>query len=97
MSEVSLDSYKAEERRMALAEAHRGLRIHLAVTILVCIGLAMVNVFVASEFPWAVFPALGMSLGVWFHWNFGVRHGEQFVQRHQDDVEREVARHQNAA
>jgi len=93
MSGVNHDLYKAEERRMAMTEARRGLRIHEAVTVLVCLGLAVVNVFFASEFPWAIFPALGMSLGVWFHWYFGVQHGDEFIRRHQEDIEREVGRH----
>ena len=97
MSEETLDLYKMAERRMAMNEARRGLRIHLVVTIIVCIGLSALNFFVVSEFPWAVFPIVGMALGVWFHWNFGVRHGEQFMQRHQDDVEREAERRRTAA
>jgi len=92
MSGVSLDQYKTEERRMAMTEARRGLRIHAGVTVLVCLGLAVVNVFVAPEFPWAIFPALGMSLGVWFHWFFGVQHGDEFIRRHQQDIERDAER-----
>jgi hypothetical protein len=93
MSRVTLDLYKSEERRMAMTEARRGLRIHAAVTVLVCLGLAGVNVFVASEFPWAIFPALGMSLGVWFHWYFGVQHGDEFLHQHQEDIEQQAERH----
>ena len=72
---------------------HIRLRVAGAVTVVVCLGLVLVNIFVASEFPWAVFPALGMSIGVWFHWYFGVRHGDEFMRRHQEDIEREAARH----
>ncbi len=68
------------------------LIIHAAVTVVVVLALAVVNVFVASEFPWSVFPAIGMGLGVWFHWYFAVRRGEEFMLRHQDDVEREARR-----
>lgn len=92
MDGIPLDLYKAEERRLAAREARIGLRIHSAVTVLVVIALALVNVFVASEFPWSVFPAFGMGLGVWFHWYFGVRHGEEFLLRHQNEIEREARR-----
>jgi hypothetical protein len=92
MSDITLDQYKAEERLLAAGEARRGLIIHAAVTVVVVLALAVVNVFVASEFPWSVFPAIGMGLGVWFHWYFAVRRGEEFMLRHQDDVEREARR-----
>lgn len=90
MGAVSLESYQAEERKMAAYEARRGLRIHAVVTVVVVVVLAVVNVFAAPEFPWSVFPAAGMGLGVWFHWYFGVNHGEEFMARHQHDVEREA-------
>jgi hypothetical protein len=95
MSDVRLEIYKADERRMAAHEARRGIRIHVAVTVVVVAALGVVNVFAAPEFPWSVFPAFGMSLGVWFHWYFGVHHGEEFMLRRQEEVEREAER--NAA
>lgn len=96
MSAVSLDRYQAEERRMALTHARRGLRFHAMVSFLVCVGLVLLNVFVASEFPWSVFPVMGMSIGVAFHWFFGVRHGEDLLRHHQADVE-QAAEHDLAA
>ena len=90
MSQVTLDQYKAEERRLAAREGRFGLRIHAVVSVIVALVLAVVNVFVASEFPWSVFPAFGMGLGVWFHWYFGVHRGDEFMVRHQSDVEREA-------
>ncbi len=35
--------------------------------------------------------ALGMSIGLWFHWYFGVRHGEEFMRHHQEDVEQKAS------
>lgn len=90
MGAVSLESYQAEERKLAAHEARRGLWIHSVVSVLVVVALAIVNVFVASEFPWSVFPAAGMGLGVWFHWYFGVNRGEEFMVRHQHEVEWEA-------
>ena len=59
--------------------------------------MVAVNVFVASEFPWALFPILGMSIGLWFHWYFGVRHVEQFMAEHQETVEFGASRRRTAA
>ncbi len=93
MADMTLERYQQQERELARREAHRGLRIHGAVTVAVTILVAVINVFVASEFPWAIFPAVGMSVGVWFHWYFGVRHEDEVVRQHQQRVEREVGRH----
>lgn len=92
MDTVSLEMYKAGERRMTAREARRGFHIHAIVTLLVVVVLTVVNAFVASEFPWAVFPAVGMSIGLWFHWFFGVYRGEALMLRHQEEVEREAQR-----
>lgn len=97
MSELTLEQYEAEERRMAVAGARRGLVPHVAVTVVASLALAVVNVFVAAEFPWSVFPFVGMSIGVWFHWYFGVHRGAEFTARHQVEVEHEAERHLRAA
>lgn len=90
MPDLTLELYKAEERRLAADEARNGIRVHAAVTVVIVLALAVVNAFVASEFPWSVFPAIGMGLGVWFHWYFAIHRGEEFMRRHQDDVERKA-------
>ena len=92
MDEVTLELYKQQERKMAVDEARRGFAIHALVTVLVVAGLTALNVFVASEFPWAIFPAVGMSIGLFMHWYFGIRRGDEVMQHHQDDVEREIRR-----
>ena len=97
MSELTLAQYEEEERRMAVAGARGGLVPHIAVTVAVSVGLAVVNAFVAPEFPWSIFPFVGMTIGVWFHWFFGVYRGEESLRGHQQDVEREADRHLRAA
>jgi hypothetical protein len=92
MPELTLEQYKAQERRVAARDAGRGFRIHAIVTVVVLVGLVALNVFVASEFPWAIFPAVGMSIGLWFHWFFGVRLGDEFMLRHQREIESEMTR-----
>jgi hypothetical protein len=89
---MTLEQYKVQERRMAARNAARGFRIHALVTVAVLALLVALNVFVASELPWAIFPAIGMSIGLWFHWFFGVRHGDELVARHQDEIEAEATR-----
>jgi hypothetical protein len=90
MGPVTLELYTAEERKMTAQGARRGLLIHAAVTVVVVCALVIVNAFVAPESPWSVFAAVGMSLGVCFHWYFGVNRGEEFMIRHQAEVEREA-------
>lgn len=91
MGEVTLEFYNAQEWNTAGREARRGVRIHAAVTVVVVLALVAVNVVVAPEFPWSVFPALGMSIGLWFHWYFGVRRGEEFMRHNQEDVEQKAS------
>ena len=92
MAGVTLEQYRVQERQIAARDAERGFRIHALVTVVVLAGLVALNVFVASEFPWVVFPAVGMSIGLWFHWFFGVRHGDEFMARHQEEIESEASR-----
>jgi L-lactate permease len=87
VSEVTLESYKIEERRMSVIEARNGLRAHLVVTVIVCVALVVINVFVGSEFPWSIFPVVGMFIGVGFHWYFAVHKGDEYMRRHQSQVE----------
>jgi hypothetical protein len=84
---TTLDTYRAAEREMAEREATAGFKIHAVITAAVCIGLVLLNVFVASEFPWAVFPVIGMSIGLLAHWYFGVRYGDRELVRHQQAVD----------
>jgi 2TM domain-containing protein len=92
MGDVALERYEVAERQLVAHEGRTGLRAHTAVTVVVVVALAVVNVFVAPEFPWAVFPAVGMGIGVWFHWYFGVRHGDDVMRRHQEQVEQRAER-----
>jgi hypothetical protein len=91
-----LELYQAAERDRAAVDARKGLVIHAAVAVVVSVALAIMNVFVAPEFPWSIFPFLGMSVGVGFHGYFGVHRGEEFMERHQHEVQAGAAR-RNAA
>ena len=91
MPNLSLAAYQAAEREAAHADARRGFLFHLSITVAVVLGLVALNVFVASEFPWSVFPAIGMTIGLLAHWTFGVRHVDTTVREHQQNIERSAA------
>jgi hypothetical protein len=91
MSTINLEEYQRAEREAAHEEGVRGLRVHAVVTVLVLATLILINVTVADEFPWAIFPVVGMSVGVWIHWYFGVAHSDELMRQHQRQVERRAA------
>lgn len=61
------------------------------VTLLVATGLIVLDITVAPEFPWAIFPVIGMTIGVAAHWYFGVRHGDDAMHHHQENIEHRAA------
>ena len=88
MAKLTLEAYQQAERAVAHEESRRGFTIHAVVTAIVCVGLIALNVFVASGFPWAIFPVVGMSIGLYVHWRFGVVKAEETVRQHQQSIER---------
>lgn len=46
------------------AAARGGLQIHAAVTVAVIALLTVINLLTVPEFPWFIFPTIGMALGV---------------------------------
>lgn len=88
---VSLEQYQRAEEKIAAVEGRRGLIVHAWISVAVVTGLVVVNVLVASEFPWSIFPAVGMAIGVAFHW-FGIRHLPRDLATRQDEIEREATR-----
>lgn len=91
MSKLTLSAYQETEVAVARDMASRGFVVHLGVTVVVSLGLIALNVFVASEFPWAIFPVVGMGIGVFVHWYFGVKHIDTSVREHQSKIERRAA------
>ena len=85
---VSLDRYQRAEREMAVSEARKGFVIHAVVTLLVWALVIPLNVVVADEFPWSIFPVLGMGIGLLAHWWFGYRKADEMTRLHQADIER---------
>jgi hypothetical protein len=64
------------EQRQRYEEEKKGFRIHASVTIFVLIILFAINLVFVPEFLWAIFPLIGMSIGLIMHYNFGVKANE---------------------
>lgn len=90
MSTMDVERYQEAERNAAREEGVRGFRVHAVLTGLVLAALIVLNVTVADEFPWAIFPVVGMSIGLWAHWFFGVAHSDELMRRHQQEIERRI-------
>jgi hypothetical protein len=60
------------------------------VTAAVSVVLVVLNLTVATGFPWSPFPVAGMGIGLFFHWYFGLRRGAKELRRHQDTIERDA-------
>lgn len=87
MNGISLEEYQRTEREAAGAEARTGFVAHAVITALVMVGLVVLNVAVADEFPWSIFPVVGMGIGLLAHWWFGYRNLDVTMRRHQADIE----------
>ena len=73
MREITLEEYKRAERQLELEEARRGFTIHAIVYAVVMTGLIVLNLTVATEFLWFVFPLVGWGIGLTAHYLFGLR------------------------
>ena len=51
----------------------------------------ILNVTVASQFPWSIFAVAGIGIDLFMHWYFGVVHRDEFMCRHQQDIEHRTA------
>lgn len=91
MANLTLAAYQEAERAVALEEGRRGWSVHAAITAAVCVALVIVNVFVADEFPWSIFPVVGMGIGLFAHWYFGVVRSDDMVRHHQLEIEQRAA------
>jgi hypothetical protein len=90
-TEISLQEYENAERVIAQQHARPGLFIHALITVLVSIALVVINIAVASEFPWSPFPVVGMGIGLFMHYWFGYRHLDAELARKQREIELQAA------
>ena len=88
---ITLQDYEQAERAIAHEEAHVGLAVHGAITVLVSILLIVINLTLADEFPWSAFAVGGMTIGLAAHWWFGYRHLDTELTNRQLKVEERAA------
>jgi hypothetical protein len=91
MSTITLEQYELAEREVIHRETAVGLRIHALITVLVWAALIPVNIIVAPEFPWAIFPIAGMAIGLFVHWYGVSRYAERDIRRRQRQIEKRAA------
>jgi hypothetical protein len=84
---ITLAQYEQAERDITAHDSLVGLKVHAFVTLLVWAALIPINIVVAPQFPWVVFPIAGMAVGLFFHW-IGHRHVDADMSRRQDSIER---------
>jgi 2TM domain len=97
MREITLEDYKQADRQLEREEARRGFTIHAIVYALVMAGLIILNLTVATEFPWAVFPLVCWGFGLTMHYLFGVRWVGKVITDRQAKVEQRAAAGKRAA
>ena len=83
--------YKRADRQLEHQEARRGFTIHAIVYALVMTGLIILNLTVATEFPWAVFPLIGWGIGLTMHYLFGLRWADKTITDRQARIEQRAA------
>ena len=97
MREITLEDYKQADRQLERQDARRGFTIHAIVYALVMTGLITLNLTVATEFPWAVFPLIGWGIGLTMHYLFGLRWADQAITDRQARIQQRAAATKRAA
>ena len=97
MREITLEDYKRADRQLERQDARRGFTIHAIVYALVMTGLIILNLTVATEFPWALFPLIGWGIGLTMHYLFGLRWADQAITDRQARIQQRAAATKRAA
>jgi hypothetical protein len=97
MREITLEDYKRADRQLAREEAKRGFTIHAIVYALVMTGLIILNLTVASEFPWSVFPLIGWGIGLTMHYLYGLRWADKTIADRQARIQQRATAIKRAA
>lgn len=90
-SGITLERYEQAERDLAHDEARVGVIVHGVITVLVSIALVVINITVASEFPWSAFAVGGMAIGLAAHWWFGYQKFDEQMTAQQHKIEARAA------
>jgi hypothetical protein len=97
MREITVEDYKRADRDLEREQARRGFTIHAIVYAVVMTGLIILNLTVATEFPWAVFPLIGWGIGLTMHYLFGLRWADKAISDRQTRIEQRAAAIKRAA
>jgi 2TM domain len=97
MREITLADYKAADQQLEREQARRGFTIHAIVYALVMTGLIILNLTVATEFPWAVFPLVGWGIGLTLNYLFGLRWVDKAITDRQARIEQRATTTNRAA
>ena len=97
MREITLEDYKRADRQLEREQARRGFTLHAIVYALVMTGLIILNLTVATAFPWAVFPLVGWGIGLTLHYLFGLRWADTAITDRQTRIEQRAAASKRAA
>jgi hypothetical protein len=89
--EITLEDYKWDDRELEREEARRGFTIHAIVYALVMTGLIILNLTVATEFPWVIFPLVGWGIGLTLHYLYGLRWADKTIADRQARIEQRAA------
>ena len=95
--EITLEDYKAADQQLEREQARRGFTIHAIVYALVMTGLIILNLTVATEFPWAVFPLVCWGIGLTAHYLFGLRWADKTITDRQTRIEQRATATNRAA
>ena len=97
MREITLADYKAADQQLEREQARRGFTIHAIVYALVMTGLIILNLTVATGFPWAVFPLVGWGIGLTAHYLLGLRWADKAIIDRQARIEQRATTTNRAA
>ena len=88
---IALHDYEAAERAMAHERATTVVLVHGVITLLVGVGLIVINITLVPEFPWSAFAVGGMLIGLLAHWWFGYVKLDDQLTRQQQQTEARAA------
>jgi 2TM domain len=89
---ITVDQCEQAELQMQTEGARRGFLIHAAIYVAVQAALVTINLVVAPDFLWFLFPLIGWGIGLTMHYLFGFRWVERETRRHQELVEQRALR-----
>jgi hypothetical protein len=88
---ITLQDYETAERAIAHESATTGVVVHGIITLLVGVGLIIINITLAPDFPWSAFAVGGMLIGLLAHWWFGYVKIDDQITKQQQQTEARAA------